>query len=147
MKKIVIPIASCLYIGYIPVFRGGFASLLSAFIYYFLPDDFMIKTVLTIFILLVGFFSATSAEKIFNKKDDPRIVIDEFSCFWIAMLMHKVTFWTLLIIFSFYRFFDILKPFYQRLQLLKGGIGILVDDVVSAILANTLFRVVDIFFF
>jgi len=62
------------------------------------------------------------AEKHFGRKDDGRIVADEFMTFPVGLA------------FFTNRFFDVLKPFpAHRLQRLTGGLGIVADDVVAAL--------------
>jgi len=74
------------------------------------------------------------AEKHFGRKDDGRIVADEFMTFPIGLLGLPLCPWVLALAFFTNRVFDVLKPFpAHRLQRLPGGLGIVVDDVVAAL--------------
>jgi len=74
------------------------------------------------------------AEKHFGRKDDGRIVADEFMTFPIGLLGLPLTPWVLVLAFFTNRVFDVLKPFpAYRLQRLSGGLGIVVDDCVAAL--------------
>jgi len=74
------------------------------------------------------------AEKHFGRKDDGRIVADEFMTFPIGLLGLPLCPWVLALAFLTNRVFDVLKPFpAHRLQHLPGGPGIVVDDVVAAL--------------
>lgn len=78
------------------------------------------------------------AEKIFNKKDAPCIVIDEIAGFQFAMFLVTPTISHIFIGFLLFRFFDIIKPFPVRLceRKFSGGYGVVGDDVMAGIYAN-----------
>lgn len=74
------------------------------------------------------------AEKHFKRKDDGRIVADEYLTFPIGMIGLPICIPVLIMAFLTNRFFDIIKPPpARRLQNLPGGLGIVADDVVSAL--------------
>lgn len=76
------------------------------------------------------------AETLFKKKDDQRIVIDEIAGLQVAMLPVAVTGLNLCIAFVLFRIFDIWKPFpVNRLQNLKGGWGVVADDIGAGVYA------------
>ncbi len=90
------------------------------------------------------------AEKSLRKKDDRRIVADEFMTFPICMIGLPVSlefWWVLPMAFVTNRFFDIVKfPPARQLEQVEGGAGIVLDDaaaaVYSLVLNHALFRVV-----
>ncbi len=78
------------------------------------------------------------AEKVLQKKDDGRIVADEWMLFPIATialpLWHHP--WLLIPCFLVARICDIIKPPPARsLQRLHGGLGIVVDDLIASLYA------------
>ena len=80
-----------------------------------------------------------AAERHYGRKDDGRIVADEYLAFPLAAVglppagLHPA--W-LLVPFLAFRFFDIVKPPPARgLQRLHGGPGIVIDDVIAALYA------------
>ena len=79
-----------------------------------------------------------AAEQRFGKKDDGRIVADEFMTFPLCILglpwpEHP---WLLALAFVSHRFFDIVKPPpAYRIQNVGGGAGIVLDDAVSSLYA------------
>jgi len=74
------------------------------------------------------------AEAHFKKKDDGRIVADEFMTFPICMIGLPLTPWVVAMAFVSNRVFDILKPPPARgLQALTGGLGIVIDDVFATL--------------
>ena len=71
-------------------------------------------------------------ERHFGKKDDGRIVADEYLTFPICMLGLPLVPWMLAVAFLTCRVFDVLKPPPARqFQALPGGLGIVADDVTS----------------
>jgi phosphatidylglycerophosphatase A len=75
-------------------------------------------------------------ERYFGKKDDGRIVADEYMTFPICMLGLPVQGWVLAVAFLTNRVCDILKPppAYQA-QRLPGGWGVVTDDVVASLMS------------
>ncbi|MDD5678712.1 MAG: phosphatidylglycerophosphatase A [Kiritimatiellae bacterium] len=74
------------------------------------------------------------AEKHFDRKDDGRIVADEFMTFPIGLLGLPLSPGVFALAFLTNRVFDVLKPFPAKgLQRLPGGLGIVVDDGVATL--------------
>lgn len=76
----------------------------------------------------------SAAENHFKRKDDRRIVADEYLTFPICMIGLPLCLPALGLAFITNRLFDILKPppaFWA--QKLPGGIGIVTDDVISSL--------------
>lgn len=66
-------------------------------------------------------------------KDPRQIVIDEYACLLIPLYFTPHRIFPLLITFVLFRVFDILKPFpINKLENLKGGWGIMLDDLGAA---------------
>lgn len=88
--------------------------------------------VATALFIALGIVTASAAEGFFGKRDDGRIVIDEIAGMMVALLGAPRTWQAVLLGFLLFRFFDIVKlaPAY-RAQALRGGWGIVLDDVVS----------------
>ena len=82
------------------------------------------------------------AEPVFRKRDSRHIVIDEVAGFLVTMSFLPPTARHMLLGFALFRFFDIVKPFpIRRLEGLKGGYGVVADDVMAGIYANMVVRV------
>jgi len=74
------------------------------------------------------------AEKHFQKKDDRRIVADEYLTFPICMIGLPISIPALGLAFITSRVCDIIKPFPAwRAQKLAGGLGIVADDAISSL--------------
>jgi phosphatidylglycerophosphatase A len=75
---------------------------------------------------------ASVAEGHFRKKDDGRVVIDEVVGFLVTMLFAPHTWQAVAIGFVLFRIFDVVKPAPARkIQELRGGLGIVADDLVA----------------
>jgi phosphatidylglycerophosphatase A len=139
MNRFFLVLATGLGAGYSPVAPGTLGTLVAIPVYYFLSENPSPLYEIT----LIGFFFLSvwiseNAETFFGKKDDPRIVIDEVMGFLITMLWVPKTTGFIMIGFFLFRFFDILKPFPIRQweRRLKGGFGVVLDDVMAGIYAN-----------
>ena len=148
MKRFILLLATGFGVGYSPIAPGTAGTLVAIPIYYFLSD---IPSPLYE-ITLMGFFFLSvwiseNAEAFFGKKDDPRIVIDEVMGFLITMLWLPKTILFIILGFFLFRFFDILKPFPIRQweRRLKGGWGVVLDDVMAAIYANIILHLISLF--
>jgi phosphatidylglycerophosphatase A len=76
--------------------------------------------------------------------DDPKqTVIDEMIGVWITILSMPLTWPWLLGGFVLFRFFDIAKPLgIRQLESIKGGWGIMLDDVLAGVYANLVLQVI-----
>lgn len=139
--KIVLFLSTFFYLGYISFASGTFGTL-GAVPFYYLLVLYLNKyqyLVFTIIFILVSIYLSSLAAKIFNRDDPGEVVIDEVAGFLTTMAFIPFTLENLIIGFLLFRFFDILKPFPSRqLEKLKGGYGIVLDDVASGIWANLL---------
>ena len=94
----------------------------------------MAQIIAALCLILLAIPICDVAEKHFGRKDDGRIVADEFMTFPIGLLGLPLSPWVLALAFFTNRVFDVLKPFpANRLQRLPGGLGIVVDDGVAAL--------------
>jgi phosphatidylglycerophosphatase A len=132
-------------VGYSPVAPGTLGTLIAIPVYYFLsaiPSPIYEITLIGFFFLSV--WISENAEIFFRKKDDRRIVIDEMMGFLITMLWVPKTTRFIVIGFFLFRLFDILKPFpIRRLEKrLKGGFGVVLDDVMAGVYANIILHLI-----
>jgi phosphatidylglycerophosphatase A len=67
-------------------------------------------------------------------KDPAQCTVDEIVGTWISLAALPKSTGIIVITFLLWRILDIIKPFPARsLEKLKGGLGIMIDDVVSGI--------------
>ncbi len=136
--------------GYIPFGSGTFGSLVGLFFYFFLFSGLnkAFYLIFVFFIFITGILICDYAEKkIFKIKDDSRIVLDEIIGILITFSpVIKADFVTLTIGFILFRIFDILKPFpIKKLQAIKGGVGVVIDDFMAGIYSATCLYLLSIF--
>jgi len=97
---------------------------------------------ITIVLTAVGIWSATEVEHQWGK-DNYRVVIDEIVGMCISLLFVPITVKSLLAGLFLFRLFDIAKPLgIRKLEKLKGGWGVMLDDVLAGLYANVLLQVV-----
>ncbi|WP_242917854.1 phosphatidylglycerophosphatase A family protein [Pontibacter liquoris] len=94
----------------------------------------------TLLLTALGVWAAGKVEPLWGK-DDKKVVIDEVAGMCISLLFIPVTGATLLAGLVLFRFFDIVKPLYiRRLEKLRGGWGVMLDDVAAGIYANIILQ-------
>jgi phosphatidylglycerophosphatase A len=136
-------ISSFFFVGYLPLVPGTFGSLAGLAIFFFVKGSTFDLIFVTFIVTVLGFLASQEAEKVFNKKDDRRIVIDEVSGMLISLLFLPPDPAIILFAFFIFRALDTLKPYPANgLQKLKGGLGVMSDDIVAGIYTNITLQVV-----
>jgi phosphatidylglycerophosphatase A len=128
------------------IYRIGTTSPLLLFYRqtYFVALQLVGVTVIT----LVGIWAASRTEKLLQKKDPGKVVIDEVAGQLIALLpvpLMTVGPWRLWLIVGFFLFraFDIIKPYpVRRLEALPSGLGIVADDLAAGAYAAVILSIV-----
>jgi len=144
--------ATVLGAGYSPFAPGTMGALVGILILFFikwLQPELQYFTwgllVVTIIFTLLGVWSSNELEAEWGK-DPSKIVVDELVGVWIAVLWIPAKTHWLILGFILFRFFDILKPLgIRRLEKLKGGWGVMIDDVGAGIYANIVLQVIVYF--
>jgi phosphatidylglycerophosphatase A len=133
--------------GLTPVAQGTFGSLTAL-----LPWLLLCHLSLPIYLLVlllgfaIGVWACNIAGRALGVDDHRSLVWDEFIGQWIALiplmipalLPTRVSLWWLLLAgFALFRLFDVWKPWPIRWfdQRVKGGMGVMVDDVIAGIFA------------
>ncbi|MDD5492720.1 MAG: phosphatidylglycerophosphatase A [bacterium] len=145
MRSLAKLLATCFYLGYIPVAPGTLGgSLLGVGIYLLIFQNNFVNLIATLAVALLAIWSSGRAEEIFGKKDDQRIVIDETTGMLIAMLwLPDKGMLYLGLGFAVFRVMDIVKPLgIKRLQAIRGGWGVVADDVAAGFVTNIILRIV-----
>jgi phosphatidylglycerophosphatase A len=143
-------------VGRIPVAPGTFGSIvgLGWFALLMLTKSWPLYIAGNAVAVALSIWLCGEAEKILNQKDPGSVVLDEIVaiplCFtgWLAAVwwsQHRwpgveffLTRWPSSIgVFALFRFFDVLKPWpVRQSQILPGGWGVTVDDLLAAIYVN-----------
>jgi phosphatidylglycerophosphatase A len=105
--------------------------------------------VLALVILIpVAVWSSGLSQKLLGRDDPREVVIDEVAGFLLAILLVPASWLLWSSGFILFRFFDILKPFPIGMleKKIKGGAGIVLDDLMAGVYANLSARVLLLFF-
>ncbi len=144
MTRLGLLISSVFYIGYFPIAPGTAGSAAGLVVYALMrlagaPPLADLALIVALFAL--GCWSGTVAERYFRRTDPGQVVLDEVIGMLITLAFLPAS-WTLAVVgFFVFRALDIVKPPPARqCERLHGGLGIMMDDVVSAIYGNLLLR-------
>jgi phosphatidylglycerophosphatase A len=125
--------------GLAPKAPGTFGSLAAILPWLLLRH---LSLPINLLVIVVGFFIGVWACDVAGRAvgvDDHRsLVWDEFIGQWIALLPALLApWWAVVVGFGLFRLFDVWKPWPIRWfdRHLKGGLGVMVDDVIAGVFA------------
>ncbi|MCF6269070.1 MAG: phosphatidylglycerophosphatase A [Melioribacteraceae bacterium] len=136
-------IGSGFFTGYIPIAPGTFGSL-AALSIYLIPgmENPTILLVLISLFSVVGIPIGTKFETLYGK-DPKQCTIDEMVGMWITLLFIPKKIWFIILAFIIWRILDIVKPFPANIaEKLKGGLGIMLDDIIAGIYALSISHII-----
>jgi phosphatidylglycerophosphatase A len=83
-------------------------------------------------VTVLGTWAADEAERTLGGKDPGAIVVDEVAGMMLAALAAPPTAVVVAVAFVLFRVFDVVKPFPANIaQRLRGGLGVMVDDLIA----------------
>ena len=143
MERVREVLSTFFFLGYSPVASGtaGSAGAFAvAWLLTFLPPSIPYAAaalVIVIVTFVLGVPLGDWAEKRYGKKDPSPFVLDEVMGFFVALCY----FWTarpaldeLVVVFFLFRVFDVIKPPPARkIESLRGGWGIMLDDGIAGL--------------
>lgn len=138
MNRVWTILATAFGLGYSPIAPGTAGTLPGVLIVYYLNSaaGVPIQIAVGLLLTLLAIPICDGAEKVFQKKDDRRIVADEYLTFSLCMIGLPPTPLMLGIAFVTSRICDIIKPPPARkLQEIRGGLGIVIDDFIACLYA------------
>jgi phosphatidylglycerophosphatase A len=136
-------IATCGYLGYVPLAPGTFGSALGLLVFVAVRSTGSPLAELAAIVLLfaVGVWSGTVAEHHFGGVDPAPVVLDEVVGMLITLLLLPVTTTGALAGFLVFRVLDVVKPWPSaQFEKLPGGLGVMADDAMAAVYGNLLMR-------
>lgn len=144
MRLMHVLIGTGMGLGFCPIAPGTAASigawLISILIGQYVGNYELALLLLILLFFALGVYSSTKLETDWGK-DPSEVVIDEIVGLWIAIFMIPQGIWYSLAALALFRLFDIYKPFFiSRMERLKGGWGIMMDDVLAGIYANVVIQ-------
>ena len=146
MIRLILLLASGLGAGFSPFAPGTVGTMVA------IPMELLFSSIFSpvyeLTILTFFFFSSWIAERAQNhwqKRDDQRIVIDEMMGYFLTMLWIPKTLLFISVGFLLFRLLDIVKPFpCRQLEKVRGGFGVVLDDVFAGIYANIALQILRI---
>ena len=139
--KIIKILATGFGLGYGPVAPGTFGTILGSLLFYifrFKSQVWLIE--FSVLLAVVSIYIAHQAEKIYKQKDCQKIVIDEVVGVLFCYCFVPYSMFNLIVGFILFRIFDVVKifPANTAQNKLKGGYGVVCDDLVAGIQAGVL---------
>ena len=147
LKRFILLLAAGFGAGYAPIAPGTAGTLVA------IPHFLILSSIsspLYELTILAFFFLASwisgEAQRCWGRKDHPRIVIDEIMGYLVTMLWLPRTLLFIILGFFLFRFFDIVKPPPIRLlEKVRGGYGVVLDDVLAGVYANIVLQIANLF--
>jgi phosphatidylglycerophosphatase A len=132
--------------GLAPMAQGTFGSL-AAILPWLLLRQYSLPLNLVVIVIgfAVGVWACEIAGRALRVDDHRSLVWDEFIGQWIALLPALLApWWTVVLGFALFRLFDVWKPWPIRYldRHLKGGLGVMADDVVAGVFAAAVLKLV-----
>jgi phosphatidylglycerophosphatase A len=120
------------YSGFFPYAPGTIGSLV-ALLFFLIPGFSNINVLLPVIVItfIIGIPLGNYFEKFYGV-DPKQFTLDEFVGTWIAFLFVPMKLPYIIVGFIIWRILDIIKPFpADKAERLKGGWGIMLDDIIS----------------
>lgn len=138
-------VATFFYVGYFPYAPGTLGTLAAVPLYYIISGlPYYLYISFTVLFIILSVWASGIAEGIYGEKDPGYIVADEVSGYLVTMTLVPLTLTNVVIGFFLFRLFDIVKPPPSRQsERLKGGLGVVMDDVVAGVYANILLQIIS----
>lgn len=143
MRRLGLFVATCGYLGYVPVAPGTFGSALGLVVFFAVRSTGSVTVELGAIALLfaVGLWCGTVAEHHFGGIDPGPVVLDEVLGMLVTLALLPVNTTGAIVGFLVFRVLDVLKPWPSaRFEKLPGGLGVMADDAMAAIYGNLVMR-------
>lgn len=119
-------------VGYAPIAPGTVGSAATVVVLWLLAVSVVGRLVFLVVVTVAGIAASSRVERLTGRKDPGIIVVDEVAGMTLSVLWLPLTPAVLVVAFLLFRAFDIVKPFpADRSQRLRGGWGVMVDDLIA----------------
>lgn len=138
-------IATFFGLGYSPKAPGtvgalGALSLFAGLFYLGISNDAFLVLLLLLF--FVGTYSSNKVEEYWGE-DNGKVVIDEALGMGVSLLWIPFRWELFITAFALFRLFDIWKPLgIRKVEQLKGGWGVMADDLLAGIYSNIILQTI-----
>jgi len=124
---------------------GTAGTILAATVYFlFIPvTSYPFYWTLLIILTFIGVLTAGKTEEMMDEIDPPQVVIDEIVGFLVAMAFLPKSAGLVILGLIIFRIFDIMKIYpMNKLQIVAGGLGIMLDDLYAGVITNLILRII-----
>ena len=147
-NQIIEVIGTGFFTGYVPAMPGTAGSI-AALLIFLIPgfNQIHIMVPIIVFCFILGLPLGDYFESKYGH--DPQIfTLDEYVGTWISLLLVPDNVFFITSAFLLWRVLDIIKPFpVKRTEKLKGGLGIMLDDVVSGMYSLIIIYIFNVLFY
>lgn len=141
-------IGSVFYTGFIPVASGTFGSLVAILIY-LIPgfENYYVIVPAIIIFFYIGKLIADKFEIIYGN-DPAECTVDELVGTWVSLIALPKSMVIVASTFFLWRLLDIIKPQpAKKFEKISGGLGIMIDDVISGIYTLLIMHILVFLFY
>lgn len=136
-------IATCGYLGFVPVAPGTFGSAAGLGLFLLLAHvgSPVLYVGVAVLLFALGVWGASVTERELGRTDPGAVVIDEVVGMLITLAFLDVTLAGAVAGFLVFRLLDVVKPWpSRRFEQLHGGLGVMADDAMAAVYGNLVMR-------
>jgi phosphatidylglycerophosphatase A len=140
-------IATAGFVGRFPVAPGTAGSVAGVALYALVrfAGGWRLEAAVLVAVFALGIWSAGIAERVLGSKDPGPVVIDEVLGILITFAFLNVNVTGAATGFLLFRAFDVVKPYPAgRLEILPGGLGVMMDDAMAALYSHAALRLLVI---
>jgi phosphatidylglycerophosphatase A len=141
MQRVGLFIATCGYLGFVPVAPGTFGSAAGLAVFFLIRStgSMTLEVAAILVLFAIGIWSGTIAEHHFGGVDPAPVVMDEVVGMLITLVFVPVSVTGAIVGFLVFRVLDVVKPWPSaRFERLPGGLGVMADDGMAAIYGNAM---------
>jgi len=126
---------------------GTYGSMLGVILFIlFTSISIQIKGIILLFMFFLGAMAAAKIETDSGTKDNQIIVIDEIVGVWVTLLLAPDGIEWVVASLVLFRIIDITKPYpIKKLESLKNGYGVMLDDILAGVFAGIILLIVKRF--
>lgn len=132
-------LATCAYIGYIPIAPGTFGSAAGVGLFAlerWLGVSPVVELAVIVVLFAVGIWSAGVVERELGIDPGP-VVLDEVVGMLMTLALLPVNTTGVIVAFVLFRILDVVKPWPAgRFERLHGGLGVMADDAMAGVYGN-----------
>jgi phosphatidylglycerophosphatase A len=139
MHRLGLFIATCGYLGYVPLAPGTFGSAAGLAVFFLIRStgSTALEAAAILVLFAIGVWSGTIAEHHFGGIDPAPVVMDEVVGMLITLAFLPVSVTGAIVGFLVFRVLDVAKPWPSaQFEHLPGGWGVMADDGMAAIYGN-----------